>query len=133
MGHRRRRSRQLAQADLVQPADHRHDRALRPAQPNDQITGGNIQFSDGSSITVGTLPNNGSAYPLTFTAKTVTSLQLNITSVSATTGNIGLAEIQAYHSGPERREPAAGGQGGGEPDGGGRLDRAAGRLGQLRP
>ena len=65
---------------------------------NDQITGGNIKFSDGSSITVGTLPNDGSAYPLSFTAKSVTSLQLNITSVSASTGNIGLAEIQAYHS-----------------------------------
>ena len=65
---------------------------------NDQITGGNIQFSDGSSIPVGTLPNDGSAYTLTFAAKTVTSLQLNITSVSATTQNVGLAEIQAYHS-----------------------------------
>ena len=79
---------------------------------NDQITGGNITFSDGSSITVGTLPNNGSAYALTFTAKTVTSLQLNITSVSASTGNIGLAEIQAYHSGSaaetSRRSPMRG-------------------------
>ena len=33
---------------------------------NDQITGGNITFSDGSSIAVGTLPNAGSAYTLTF-------------------------------------------------------------------
>ncbi len=66
---------------------------------NDQITGGNIQFSDGTSIPVGTLPNNGTAYTLTFTAKTVTSLQLNITSVSPTTSNIGLAEIQVYNTG----------------------------------
>ncbi len=67
-------------------------------RPNsdDQITAGNIQFSDGSSIAVGTLPNDGSAYTLTFAAKTVTSLQLNITSVSVTTVNIGLAEIQVY-------------------------------------
>ena len=64
---------------------------------NDQITGGNIQFSDGTSIPVGTLPNNGTAYTLTFTAKTVTSLQLNITSVSPTTSNIGLAEIQVHN------------------------------------
>ena len=63
---------------------------------NDQITGGNITFSDGSSITVGPLPNNGLPYVLSFTAKTVTSLQLNITSVSSSTRNIGLAEIQAY-------------------------------------
>ena len=70
-------------------------------RPNasDQITGGNIQFSDGSSITVGTLPNDGSAYTLTFAAKTATSLQLNITSVSATTQNVGLAEIQVYDTG----------------------------------
>jgi LmbE family N-acetylglucosaminyl deacetylase len=66
---------------------------------NDQITGGNIQFGDGSSIPVGTLPNDGSAYTLTFADKTETSLQLNITSVSDTTQNIGLAEIQVYQSG----------------------------------
>ena len=68
-------------------------------RPNrsDQITGGNITFSDGSSVTVGTLPNDGSAYTLSFAAKTVTSLQLNITSVSTTTDNVGLAEIQAYN------------------------------------
>ena len=65
---------------------------------NDQITGGNIQFSDGSSVSVGTLPNNGAANVLSFAAKTVTSLQLNITSVSSTTQNIGLAEIQVYLS-----------------------------------
>ena len=69
-------------------------------RPNtdDQITGGNIQFSDGTSITVGSLPNTGTAYTLTFTAKTVTTLKLNITSVSSTTGNVGLAEIQVYNS-----------------------------------
>ena len=65
---------------------------------NDQITGGNITFSDGSSISVGTLPNDGSAYTLTFTAKTVTSLRLNITSVSSTTENVGLSEIQVFNS-----------------------------------
>jgi hypothetical protein len=35
---------------------------------------------------------------ISFSAKTVTSIQLNITSVSATTQNVGLAEIQAYNS-----------------------------------
>ena len=66
---------------------------------NDQITGGNIAFSDGSSVAVGSLPNDGSAYTLTFAAKTVTTLQLNITSVSSTTENVGLAEIQVYRTG----------------------------------
>jgi LmbE family N-acetylglucosaminyl deacetylase len=67
-------------------------------RPNssDQITAGNIQFSGGSSVPVPTLNNDGTAVTLTFAAKTVTSLQLNITAVSATTQNIGLSEIQVY-------------------------------------
>jgi hypothetical protein len=67
-------------------------------RPNssDQITAGNIQFSDGSSIPVPALANDGSGVTLTFAAKTVTSLQLNITAVSASTQNIGLSEIQVY-------------------------------------
>jgi LmbE family N-acetylglucosaminyl deacetylase len=67
-------------------------------RPNssDQITGGNIQFSDGSSIPVPALANDGSGVTLTFAVKTVTSLQLNITAVSASTQNIGLSEIQVY-------------------------------------
>jgi hypothetical protein len=63
---------------------------------NDQITAGNIQFSNGSSVAVGTLPNNGSASTLTFAARSVTWLQLNITAVSSSTQNVGLAEIQVY-------------------------------------
>jgi hypothetical protein len=35
---------------------------------------------------------------ITFPAKTITSLQLNITSVSPSTQNIGLAEIEVYAS-----------------------------------
>ena len=67
-------------------------------RPNlsDQITAGNIQFSDGTSIAVPALANDGSAVTLSFTARTVTSLQLNITAVSASTRNVGLAEIQVY-------------------------------------
>ena len=78
-------------------------------RPNlsDQITGGNITFSDGSSINVGTLPNDGSAYTLTFPAKTVTTLQLNITSVSASTGNVGLSEIQVYNNSGASTPPVA--------------------------
>ena len=78
-------------------------------RPNlsDQITGGNIQFSDGTNVSVGTLPNNGAANVLSFAAKTVTSLQLNITSVSSSTQNVGLAEIQAYLSGQAPVPPVA--------------------------
>ena len=58
-----------------------------------------ITFSDGSSVSVGVLPNDGSPLTLSFAAKTVTSLRFTITAVSSTTQNIGLAEIQAYTSG----------------------------------
>jgi hypothetical protein len=65
---------------------------------NDQITGGTIQFSDGSSITISALNNDGTATTFTFANRTITSLTLNITAVSATTQNVGLAEIQVYGS-----------------------------------
>jgi LmbE family N-acetylglucosaminyl deacetylase len=63
---------------------------------NDQITGGTLTFSDGSTVTVPSLNNGGTATTITFPAKTTTSLKLTITTVSATTQNIGLAEIQVY-------------------------------------
>ncbi len=63
---------------------------------NDQITGGNLAFSDGSSVAVGSLNNAGAGTTVTFTARTVTSLRLNITSVSSATANVGLAEIEVW-------------------------------------
>jgi hypothetical protein len=63
---------------------------------NDQIIGGTISFSDGSTLTVPSLPNNGSALTLTFPSKTVTSLRLTVTAVSAGTGNVGLAELRTF-------------------------------------
>ena len=100
--------------------------------PNDQITGGNITFSDGSSIAVGTLPNDGSASTLTFAAKTVTTLQLNITSVSSTTQNVGLAEIQVYLSGSGGNQPPVANAGANQTVAVGSTVHA-GRLGQHRP
>jgi hypothetical protein len=60
----------------------------------DRITGGTLQFSDGTSVPVGPLANDGSAYALTFPSRTVTWAQLNV--ISATGQNTGLAEIEAY-------------------------------------
>ena len=68
---------------------------------NDQITGGTINFSDASSLNVLSLPNDGSPLTLTFPARTVTSLRLNITATSSTTLDAGLAEIL----GPSRERP----------------------------
>ncbi|WP_284985972.1 chitobiase/beta-hexosaminidase C-terminal domain-containing protein [Arthrobacter sp. fls2-241-R2A-172] len=62
----------------------------------DQVTGGNLQFSDGSTVPVPALPNNGSGLTINFPSKTVSSVRLNITSVSPTTTNAGLAEFEAY-------------------------------------
>lgn len=62
----------------------------------DQITGGTLEFSDGSTVPVPALPNNGSGLTINFPARTVSSVRLNITSVSAGTTNAGLAEFEAY-------------------------------------
>jgi LmbE family N-acetylglucosaminyl deacetylase len=67
-------------------------------RPNldDQVRGATITFGDGSSVSVGVLPNDGSPLAVTFAARTVTSLVLSIDAVAGTTQNIGLAEIQAF-------------------------------------
>jgi len=71
-------------------------------RPNldDQITGGTLVFSDGSRVPTGTLANNGSVCSLSFTPRTVTSIRLTITSVSASTTNAGLAELSTYDNMP---------------------------------
>ncbi len=74
-------------------------------RPNstEQITSATLSFSDGSSVAVGALNNNGAAVTVNFSARTVTSLTLTVNGVSGGTSNIGLAEIQVYGS------PAGGG------------------------
>jgi LmbE family N-acetylglucosaminyl deacetylase len=78
-------------------------------RPNtgDQLVGGVITFSDGSTIPVGPLSNNGTAVEYPFPARTVTSLRLDVTQVSATTGNVGLAEFEVYEIGGINRPPVA--------------------------
>jgi len=69
-------------------------------RPNtaDQVTGGTLTFSDGTTQAVGSLDNNGGATTVTFNARTTTSLRLTITGVSGTTENVGLAEFEAWGS-----------------------------------
>ncbi len=67
---------------------------------NDRITAGTLTFSDGSTVPVPALNNDGSATIITFTSRTVTTLRLSITGTSSTTENIGLSEIEAYHGDP---------------------------------
>lgn len=67
-------------------------------RPNadDRVTGARLAFSDGSTVAVGALDDAGAATPVTFSARSTTSLVLTITAVSATTANAGLAELQAW-------------------------------------
>ena len=70
---------------------------------SDQVTGGTLTFSDGSTVAVPSLENAGGATTVSFPARATTSLRLTVTSVSASTRNVGLAEIGAYST----TEPAA--------------------------
>ena len=67
-------------------------------RPNssDQITSATLTFSNGTQIPVGTLPNDGTGLTVNVPNITTTTLTLTVNSVSASTQNVGLAEIQAY-------------------------------------
>ncbi len=67
-------------------------------RPNadDQVTDATLVFSDGSSVPVSALPNNGSGLTIRFPVRTVSSVRLEITSVSDTTTEVGLAEFEAW-------------------------------------
>ena len=67
-----------------------HDR------PNstDQVLAGNLQFSDGSTVQVGTLPNGANGLSVPFTPRTVTWVQFNVS--NAVGSNVGLAEVEIY-------------------------------------
>lgn len=66
--------------------------------PDDQITGATLTLGDGGgNFTVGALDNsatNGTV--ISFSPRQVSWLRVNVTKVSATTRNVGLAELQVY-------------------------------------
>ena len=74
--------------------------------PSDQVTGGTLTFSDGTSVPVPALDNAGQATSISFPDTATTSLRLTVTTVSGTTRNVGLAELQAY-LGTEAPAPTA--------------------------
>lgn len=59
---------------------------------NDNILSGTLLFSDGSTLPVGPLANNGAGYTLTFAPKSVTSVSFRVDSAKG--NNVGLAEIE---------------------------------------
>jgi LmbE family N-acetylglucosaminyl deacetylase len=73
-------------------------------RPNtdDQITAGTLTFSDGSTVSFGALPNAGSTgLTVSFPAHATASLKVTATTVSSTTANVGLSEVEAWGSAPE--------------------------------
>ena len=67
---------------------------------DDHVTSGTLSFSDGSTIAVGPLDNDGAATAVKFPARTITSMKFTVDSVSAATKNVGLTEIQVAGTGP---------------------------------
>ena len=65
-------------------------------RPNtdDQVTAGTLTFSDGSTVAVPALDNAGAARTVTFAARATTGVLFTATSVSNSTINVGLAELQ---------------------------------------
>jgi len=70
-------------------------------RPNttDQITSGTLVFSDGTTIAVGALPNDGQTpAEITFPAKTITSVRFEVTGVRKGTEHAGLSEFQVFRA-----------------------------------
>ncbi|MHB1010771.1 MAG: DUF7402 domain-containing protein [Propionibacteriaceae bacterium] len=74
------------------------DRVVLNDRPNltDQITSGTLTFSDGSSVAVGSLANDGSPVTVAFPSRTVTWARLTVDSALDGTANVGLAELQTW-------------------------------------
>lgn len=70
-------------------------------RPNldDNVTSGTLTFSDGSTLDVGGLPNDGKqGVSVAFPSKTVTWVKFTITGVSSTTQNAGISEIAVFQA-----------------------------------
>ena len=67
-------------------------------RPNnsDQVTGGTLTFSNGTSVAVGALTNNGAPVSISFAPRSATWVRFTVTSVRGSTSNVGLAEFEAW-------------------------------------
>jgi hypothetical protein len=68
-------------------------------RPNqfDQVLAGTLLFSDGSTIAVGALPNDGFRAIFDFSPRQITTVRFAVTQVSASTVNVGLEEFEVYN------------------------------------
>ena len=69
--------------------------------PVDHILAGTLEFSDGSKLAFGSLPNDGlSPLMLTFPRKSIQWLKFTVTETAPDTRNVGLAEIAVFPGQP---------------------------------
>jgi LmbE family N-acetylglucosaminyl deacetylase len=61
-----------------------------------RVTGGTLSFSSGANVSVGSLPNDGAALTVSFSARNVSWVRLTVSSVSSTTTNVGLSEFEVF-------------------------------------
>lgn len=66
------------------------------ANASDQITSGTLTFSNGSSVSIGALDNDGSVVSVSFAPRTVSWVRLTIDSVGAGGSNTSLTEFQTW-------------------------------------
>jgi hypothetical protein len=87
-----------------QPQPVRRVQLFDRPNPLDQITGGRLEFSDGTSIALERpLPDGGAqGVEIAFEPKTVRWVKFTVTDVKPGSPNIGLAEIAVFTSGAEK-------------------------------
>lgn len=88
------------------PVSYSVDRVILYDRPNpdDHIMSATLHFSDGSTVPVGPLDNNGGGTEITFPSRTITNIRMTVDSVSLSTGgNVGLSEIEVYGKEPSKQ------------------------------
>jgi hypothetical protein len=63
---------------------------------NDQITSATLTFSNGSTVKVGSLINTGGAVVINFPPVVTNTIKVTVNTVSGSTGNVGLSELQVF-------------------------------------
>jgi hypothetical protein len=78
--------------------DYRVNQVVLYDRPNltDQITSATLTFSDGTTVTTGALENSGEKVAINFSPVLTHSVKVTATTVSGTTVNVGLSEIEVY-------------------------------------
>jgi hypothetical protein len=87
------------QLDWATPVD--LARVVLRDRPNEweQVLGGTLTFSDGSTVAVPALDNAGAAVAVDFPARTVSWVRFTVTTVGQYSSNIGLSELEAWTPG----------------------------------